>query len=110
MPKDQVISPKETRRAGEITFQPIPVMQYKSDYKKEVAKYGKDGLRKIYYDMLIIREFETMLNQIKDASLVVCTGPLEEGWLPTLLTRGGNPKIRPGSPGYLAAAGKRARP
>ncbi len=45
-----------------------------------------------------------MLNQIKDASLVVCTGPLEEDWLPTLLTRGGNPKIRPGSPGYLAAA------
>lgn len=45
-----------------------------------------------------------MLNQVKDASLVLCTGPLEEDWLPTLLTRAGNPKIKPGAPGYMAAA------
>ena len=65
MPKSQVICPKETRKAGEITFKPIPVNQYKSDYKKEEKKYGKERLVKMYYDMLIIREFETMLNQIK---------------------------------------------
>ncbi len=65
MPKDQVICPAETRKAGEITFKPIPVMQYKSDYRKEVKKYGEDRLKKMYYDMLVIREFETMLNQIK---------------------------------------------
>jgi 2-oxoisovalerate dehydrogenase E1 component len=65
MPKDQVICPEETRKAGEITFKPVPVMQYKSDYKKEEKKYGKERLVKMYYDMLMIREFETMLNQIK---------------------------------------------
>ncbi|MBN2163634.1 MAG: hypothetical protein JXR25_10815 [Pontiellaceae bacterium] len=65
MPKDQVICPEETRKAGEITFKPIPINQYKSDYKKEVKKYGKERLVKMYYDMLMIREFETMLNQIK---------------------------------------------
>ena len=65
MPKDQVIDPKETRKAGEITFKPIPINQYKSDYKKEEKKYGKERLVKMYYDMLMIREFETMLNQIK---------------------------------------------
>ncbi len=65
MPKDQVICPKETRQAGQIDFKPIPVMKYKSDYKKEVKKYGKERLVKMYYDMLMIREFETMLNQIK---------------------------------------------
>jgi 2-oxoisovalerate dehydrogenase E1 component len=65
MPKDQVICPEETRKAGEITFKPVPVMQYKSDYKKEEEKYGKERLVKMYYDMLMIREFETMLNQIK---------------------------------------------
>ena len=65
MPKNQIICPAETRKAGEITFQPIPINQYKSDYKKELKKYGKDRLVKMYYDMLVIREFETMLNQIK---------------------------------------------
>ena len=65
MPKDQVICPKETRKKGEITFKPIPVMQYASDYKKEEKKYGKERLVKMYYDMLMIREFETMLNLIK---------------------------------------------
>ena len=65
MPKDQVICPKETRKPGKITFKPIPVMQYKSDYAKEEKKYGKERLIKMYYDMLVIREFETMLNLIK---------------------------------------------
>ncbi|MEI6892589.1 MAG: thiamine pyrophosphate-dependent enzyme [Pontiella sp.] len=65
MPKSQVICPEESRKAGEITFKPIPINQYKSDYKKEEKKYGKDRLVKMYYDMLVIREFETMLNQIK---------------------------------------------
>ncbi len=65
MPKSQVICPKETRKAGEITFKPIPVNQYKPDYKKEEKKYGKERLVKMYYDMLMIREFETMLNEIK---------------------------------------------
>ena len=65
MPKDQVICPKETRKPGKITFKPIPVMQYKSDYAKEEKKYGAVRLVKMYYDMLVIREFETMLNLIK---------------------------------------------
>lgn len=65
MPKDQVISPMELRKSGTIKFKPIPVMQYKSDYKKEEKKYGKERLIKMYYDMLVIREFETMLNLIK---------------------------------------------
>ncbi|WP_372845647.1 thiamine pyrophosphate-dependent enzyme, partial [Pontiella sp.] len=65
MPKNQVICPEESRKAGEVTFKPIPINQYKSDYKKEEKKYGKKRLVKMYYDMLMIREFETMLNQIK---------------------------------------------
>ena len=65
MPKVQIVDPKEARKAGEITFKPIPVNQYKPDYKQEEKKYGKERLVKMYYDMLVIREFETMLNQIK---------------------------------------------
>ncbi|MEN8256140.1 MAG: thiamine pyrophosphate-dependent enzyme, partial [Verrucomicrobiota bacterium] len=65
MPKDQLVCPKETRKSGEITFKPIPVLQYKSDYKTEEKKYGKERLVKMYYDMLMVREFETMINEIK---------------------------------------------
>ncbi|MBN2685646.1 MAG: hypothetical protein JXR40_10230 [Pontiellaceae bacterium] len=65
MPKDQVICPKETRQPGEINFKPIPVMQYAPDYAAEEKKYGRERLVKMYYDMLLIREFETMLNLIK---------------------------------------------
>ena len=65
MPKAQVITPEEARKSGEIGFGPIPVSQYKSDYKKEEKKYGKERLVKMYYDMLVVREFETMLNLIK---------------------------------------------
>ena len=65
MPRAQVISPEEIRKSGEITFKPVPVMQYRPDYKKEVKQYGEVRLKKMYYDMLLIREFETMLNLIK---------------------------------------------
>ena len=65
MPKSQLIDPKEVRKPGQIEFKPIPVMQYKSDFKKEKKKYGVDRLKKMYYDMLVVREFETMLNLIK---------------------------------------------
>ena len=65
MPVKQVISPEKVRQSGEIKFKPIPVMQYRPDYKKEVKQYGVPRLKKMYYDMLLIREFETMLNLIK---------------------------------------------
>ncbi len=43
----------------------IPVNQYASDIKKEVKTFGKERLVRAYYDMLLIREFETMLDTIK---------------------------------------------
>lgn len=65
MPIEQVISPEVVRKSGEINFKPVPVMRYRPDYEKEVKRYGADRLQKVYYDMLVIREFETMLNLIK---------------------------------------------
>ncbi len=43
----------------------IPVNQYKSNFKKELKQYGKERLIRAYYDMLLIRKFETMLDTIK---------------------------------------------
>ncbi|MGL1890738.1 MAG: thiamine pyrophosphate-dependent enzyme [Spirochaetaceae bacterium] len=65
MPKNQIIDPIEVRKPDMIKLKDIPVNQYKPDIKKELKKYGKDGLKNIYYDMLMIREFEMMLNSIK---------------------------------------------
>ncbi|NBC29002.1 MAG: dehydrogenase, partial [Spirochaetes bacterium] len=65
MPQSIVIDPNEVRKGGKISVKDIPINQYTSDAKKEVKAYGKERLKKIYYDMLTIREFESMLNEIK---------------------------------------------
>lgn len=65
MPKVQFIDPKEARKAGEIKFNPIPVNQYQKTVKDEVKNYSTDDFKRIYRDMYVIREFETMLNLIK---------------------------------------------
>lgn len=65
MPKCQFIDPKEARKPGEIVFKPIPVNQYNKSIKEEQAIYSNDDLLRIYRDMQIIREFETMLQKIK---------------------------------------------
>jgi len=44
-----------------------------------------------------------LLNQVRDAALLIATGPLEAEWLPNLLRRAGNANVRPGTPGYFAA-------
>ncbi|PID56181.1 dehydrogenase [candidate division KSB3 bacterium] len=65
MPKSLVVDPKEVRKAQKLKIQDIPVNQYSPDFKKELETFGKDGLIQIYVDMLLIREFESMLNAIK---------------------------------------------
>lgn len=65
MPKIQFIDPKEVRKAGEVTFMPIPVNQYHRSIEEEKASFSREEFFQIYQDMVIIREFETMLNEIK---------------------------------------------
>ncbi len=65
MPKVQFIDPKVARKAGEITFNPIPVNQYNKTITEEKSNFSNDDFLRIYHDMVVIREFETMLNLIK---------------------------------------------
>ena len=65
MPKSQMVDPKEVRKPEELKIKSIPVNQYKPDFKKEEKTFGAEGLKRIYYDMLMIREFESMLDAIK---------------------------------------------
>jgi 2-oxoisovalerate dehydrogenase E1 component len=65
MPKSIVVDPKDVRKGGKLSFDAIPLNAYVSDAKKETAKHGRDTLVGMYRDMVVIREFETMLNTIK---------------------------------------------
>jgi 2-oxoisovalerate dehydrogenase E1 component len=65
MPKNQFINPDEVRKAGSIEFKPIPVNQYARSIAEERANFSDQDLLRIYRDMVVIREFETMLNLIK---------------------------------------------
>ena len=65
MPKIQMIDPSVVRKASEITFKPIPVNQYNKTIEQERANFTTEEFISIYHDMVVIREFETMLNLIK---------------------------------------------
>lgn len=65
MPKNIVVDPMEIRKKGKLKIKDIPLNSYTPNIEKEKKLYGTDGLKKIYYDMLVIREFEMMLNSIK---------------------------------------------
>jgi 2-oxoisovalerate dehydrogenase E1 component len=65
MPKVQFIDPSLARKGGEITFKPIPVNQYSKTIAEEKNNFSNDDFVRIYHDMVVIREFETMLNLIK---------------------------------------------
>ena len=65
MPKTIFIDPKESRKSGMLNIPPIPVNQYDKSLSDETKNFSKDDLIRIYHDMVVIREFETMLNLIK---------------------------------------------
>ena len=65
MPKSQIVNPEDARKSGQIEFKPIPLNQYKKSVKDELKRYSKDDMIRIQRDMIIIRSFENMLNEIK---------------------------------------------
>jgi len=65
MPKSQNINPKAVRKPQFIEFGKIPVNQYNKSIEEEKKNFSKSDFLRIYRDMVIIREFESMLNTIK---------------------------------------------
>jgi 2-oxoisovalerate dehydrogenase E1 component len=65
MPKSQFIDPKDIRKPGKISFGKIPVNQYNKSIADEQKNFSTDDFVRIYRDMVIIREFENMINEIK---------------------------------------------
>jgi 2-oxoisovalerate dehydrogenase E1 component len=67
MTKSLLIDPNQVRKKDRITFGTIPVNQYSRTIEEEKQNFSTEDLIRIFRDMVIIREFETMLNQIKIA-------------------------------------------
>src|SRR5512145_2404 len=65
MPRSQFISPSDIRKKGSLTFGTIPVNHYSKRLAEESKNFTGDDLIRIYRDMVIIREFENMINDIK---------------------------------------------
>jgi len=65
MPKSQNINPKVVRQPQFIEFGKIPVNQYNKTFEEEKKIYTREDFLRIYHDMVVIREFENMLNLIK---------------------------------------------
>ncbi len=65
MPKCQFMDPNELRKPGFVELSNIPVNQYKKTIAQEKKNFKNEDFVRIYRDMRIIREFETMLYLIK---------------------------------------------
>jgi 2-oxoisovalerate dehydrogenase E1 component len=65
VPRNMVINPEEVKKCGVLKSKEIILNQYIPDFKAEVKQYGTQTLKNVLIDMLLIREFETSLNDIK---------------------------------------------
>lgn len=65
MPKVQFINPDEVRKPRQLEFKPVPINQYNKTIEDEKENFSKEDFLRIFNDMVVIREFETMLNLIK---------------------------------------------
>lgn len=65
MSKELFIDPQQVRAHTTLTGRPIPVNAYQPQLDVEREKWGDEGLSRIARDMILIREFELMLDDIK---------------------------------------------
>lgn len=65
MPRSILINPEEVRSTGLLKTKDIPLNSYKPDFNSELKKYGMENLRQALIDMMLIRQFETSLSNIK---------------------------------------------
>lgn len=65
MTKELVLNPSELRKKSKIKFKDIDVCAYNKTLDEEKKIFTKNDFMRIYRDMAIIREFESMLNAVK---------------------------------------------
>jgi 2-oxoisovalerate dehydrogenase E1 component len=65
MPKSIIIEPEKVFASETIRFHDIQVNAYRKTWEEERAAYSPDDFLNIWRDMCAIREFESILNEIK---------------------------------------------
>ena len=65
MSKQLFVDPVELRKPGKITFEDIPVNQYNKTIADEKGNFSKDDFVRIFNDIAVLREFESMIMDIK---------------------------------------------
>lgn len=65
MPKSQYVDPKKQFEKRTIKFKDVKVCDYDKTIKDEMKNFSKEDFLAIYADMVAIREFESMLMEIK---------------------------------------------
>src|ERR1019366_1524429 len=65
MPKSIIIEPKEVLAKSKIQVSEIPINTYDRTLEQELGNYSTADFLHIWQDMCAIREFETILNEIK---------------------------------------------
>ncbi|MBX2882198.1 MAG: hypothetical protein KTR32_19780 [Granulosicoccus sp.] len=65
MPKTIDVSPNRFARAGQLLMPEIPVYAYQRSMDEELQVRGATALQEVLRHMLVIREFETMLNALR---------------------------------------------
>ena len=66
MPTNLYVDPQEALSSGSIHFRDIPVCRYSLSTEHEKHIYSTREFLRIYHDMVMIREFETMLSDLKE--------------------------------------------
>jgi len=65
MPKSEFIDPNQVRQPGFIEFQAYSCQPVSKTVKDERNNFSDGEFKAMYHDMVLIREFETMINLIK---------------------------------------------
>ncbi len=65
MSKQLFVDPKELRKKGKIKFEDILVNQYNKSIEDEKKNFSNEDFVRIFNDMAVLREFESMINSIK---------------------------------------------
>ena len=65
MPKSIIIEPEQAFARGTIHLSDIPVNAYQKSLAEEVAAHSREDLLAMWQDMCAIREFESILQEIK---------------------------------------------
>ena len=65
MAKQLFVDPLKLREKGKIKFEDILVNQYDKTIEDEKKNFKKDDFVRIFNDIAVLREFESMINSIK---------------------------------------------